>query len=320
MAAGQRTGHVDVIRIAYGRLGKAALGEARCRWHHKIHGPILRTCWRGVNDFVDADWPKPRSHCHRIGSEHPIGDCRYRLYTTNHGAMETITQLLHTEPFTLAFVIGTYIATAWLYKRTKLPFLHPVLMSIAVIILVLMLFDVPYETFKQNSHLIDFMLGPVVVALGYTLYEQVGFIKQNLWSMLTAVVVGSAVGIVSVSLIAKYFGADEALVASLAPKSVTNPIAISLANQFGGIAPLTAVVVVIVGVFGAITGPFILQKMGISSKIAKGLAMGAAAHGIGTARALEMGAIEGAISGLAIGLMGAATALLVPLFRLLGVC
>jgi len=232
--------------------------------------------------------------------------------------METIRQLFETQPFTLAFVIGTYIATAWFYKRTRLPILHPVLMSIAIIVLVLSLVDVPYATFKQNSQIIDFMLGPVVVAIGFTLYEQVGFIKKNLLSMLTAIFVGSAIGIVSVALIAKYFGADQALVASLAPKSVTNPIAISLCNQFGGIAPLTAVIVVLVGVFGAVVGPLILQKLGIHSKIAKGLAMGAAAHGIGTARALEMGAIEGAISGLSIGLMGAATALLVPLFKLMG--
>lgn len=234
--------------------------------------------------------------------------------------METISQLFRTQPFTLAFVIGVYLATAWLYRRTRLPFLHPVLLSILIIILALKAVDVEYAAFKVNSQLIDFMLGPVVVALGYTLYEQVEHVRKNLLSMLTAVFVGSAVGIASVALIAKFMGGDAALVASLAPKSVTNPIALSLTGQLGGIQPLTAVVVVVVGVFGAVVGPFVLDKLGIHSKIARGLAMGSAAHGIGTARAMELGAVEGAISGLAIGLMGVATALLVPVFRLLGVC
>lgn len=233
--------------------------------------------------------------------------------------MEEIKHLFATQPFTIAFVLGVYLASAFLYKRTKLPFLHPVLLSIAVIIGTLKLFNVEYQTFKDNSQLIDFMLGPVVVALGYTLYEQVEHVRQNLLSMLTAVLVGSFVGIFSVAMVAKWMGANADMVVSLAPKSVTTPIAIGISEQFGGIPPLTAVVVVIVGVFGGVAGPFVLRKLGIHSKIAVGLSMGAAAHGLGTARALELGALEGAISGLAIGLMGIATALWVPLFRLVGV-
>ncbi|MBN2742571.1 MAG: LrgB family protein [Marinilabiliaceae bacterium] len=231
--------------------------------------------------------------------------------------MERIESWFATQPFTLAFVIGTYLAAVWLYRKTRLAVLHPVLTTIAVIIAVLSLLNVPYDDFKQGSALIDFMLGPSVVALGYALHEQVSHIRKHLWSMITAIVTGSALGIISVGLIARWMGANEAIVASLEPKSVTNPIAISIAERFGGIPPLTAVIVVMVGVFGGIVGPFILQKMGVESKIAKGLAMGSAAHGLGTARAIEMGAIEGAISGLAIGLMGLATALLVPLIRLL---
>ncbi|MFT3739763.1 MAG: LrgB family protein [Breznakibacter sp.] len=232
--------------------------------------------------------------------------------------MEEMKNLFATQPFTIAFVLGVYLASTYLYKRTRLPLLHPVLLSIAVIMLTLKCFGVEYETFKESSQLIDFMLGPVVVALGYTLYEQVEHVKQNLLSMLTAIAVGSFIGIASVAFIAKWMGADTSMMVALAPKSVTTPIAISISEQFGGIPPLTAVVVVIVGVFGGVAGPFILRKLGIHSKIALGLSMGAAAHGLGTARALELGVIEGAISGLAIGLMGLATALWVPVFRLMG--
>ena len=156
------------------------------------------------------------------------------------------------------------------------------------------------------------MLGPSVVALGYVLYEQLEHIKGNVISILSAVFVGSIVGIVSVVLIAKVLGADHILIASLAPKSVTTPIAISLAEKTGGIPALAAAFVVICGIFGGLVGPVILRRIGIKSKIAKGLAMGSASHALGTARAMEMGAIEGAISGLAIGLMGIMTALLIP--------
>lgn len=229
--------------------------------------------------------------------------------------MESLNQLFAAQPFTLAFVIGIYLGAVWLYKKTKLSLLHPVLTSIAAIIAVLTLLGVEYDSFKQGSSLIDFMLGPSVVALGYALYEQVNHVRKHLVSILTAVCVGSLLGIVSVGLIAAWMGADSAIVASLEPKSVTTPIALSISNRFGGIPPLTAGIVVIVGIFGGIIGPFVLEKLGIQSKIAKGLAMGSAAHGLGTARAIEMGAIEGAISGLAIGIMGVATAVFVPIVR-----
>ena len=120
----------------------------------------------------------------------------------------------------------------------------------------------------------------------------------------------------SVIFIARYFGADHALVASLEPKSVTTPIAMSIAERSGGIPAIAAVVVIVVGIFGGLVGPFILERLGIKSRIARGLALGSAAHGLGTAKAMELGAVEGAISGLAIGVMGIMTAILVPVIEL----
>jgi predicted murein hydrolase (TIGR00659 family) len=228
-----------------------------------------------------------------------------------------INQIFTLQPFTLAFVLGIYLAAVWLYKRTKVSVLHPVFSSMMVIILILHLLGVEYAAFEQGSFLIDFMLGPSVVALGYGLYVQFKTIKQNAVSILTAITVGSIVGIVSVVSIARLMGADEIIVASLEPKSVTTPIAIGISARFGGLPALTAVVVVVTGVFGAVVGPFIMEKTGITSKIARGLAMGSSSHGAGTARAIEMGAVEGAISGLSIGLMGVITAIMVPLFRII---
>lgn len=225
--------------------------------------------------------------------------------------------LLNSEIFILTLVVGVYLAAVMLYQKTKLSLLHPLLVSIPVLALVTGVLGISYESFERGSRIISFMLGPTVVVLGYLLYEQLDHLKENTVSILTAVFVGCVTGVLSVIFIARYFGADDALVASLEPKSVTTPIAMSIAEKSGGIPAIAAVVVIVVGIFGGIAGPFILDRLGIKSKIAKGLALGSAAHGLGTAKAMELGAIEGAISGLAIGVMGIMTAVLVPVIEMI---
>lgn len=226
--------------------------------------------------------------------------------------LDNIRPYLSTEVFLLALVLGAFYLGIIIYQKTKITLLQPLLTAMVIIIPFLLITDIDYQTFYQNTRILNFMLGPSVVALGYVLYEQIGHIKGNVVSILTAVFTGSVVGIASVVLIAKVLGADKMLMASLAPKSVTTPIAISLAEQTGGIPALAAAFVVICGIFGGLVGPIVLRRIGIKSKIAKGLAMGSASHALGTARAMEMGALEGAISGLAIGIMGIMTALLIP--------
>jgi len=220
--------------------------------------------------------------------------------------------LAHSEIFALTLVIGTYLTSLALYKKVHISLLHPLLTTIFVIIVVLEVLGIQYESFQQSSHLIHFMLGPSVVALGYVLYEQIQYLKGNVVSILTSVFVGAIVGIVSVIIIGKLMGAD-----TLQPKSVTTPIAMGIAEKAGGIPSLTAVIVVAVGIFGSIVGPIVMRVLGIDSHIAKGLALGASSHGVGTAAAIQIGAIEGALSGLAIGLMGIMTAVLVPVIRLI---
>ena len=217
--------------------------------------------------------------------------------------------LAQSEVFSLTLVIGTYLASLALYRKTRISLLHPLITSIFVIIVVLKTMDIEYESFQKGSHLIHFLLGPSVVALGYVLYEQIQYLKGNVISILTSVFVGAIVGIVSVIAIGELMGADAALVATLEPKSVTTPIAMGIAEKSGGIPSLTAVAV---GIFGSIVGPFVMKVLGIESRIAKGLALGASSHGVGTSVAIQIGAVEGALSGLAIGLMGIMTAILVP--------
>lgn len=228
---------------------------------------------------------------------------------------EALGVLAGSQIFLLTFTIGIYVLSLWLFKRTRVGLLHPLITSAAVIIVFLLATGISYEQYHSATALIDFLLGPSVVALGYALYRQVEHLRANAVSIVTAVVVGSVVGIVSVIAIIRLFGAGPAIEASLVPKSVTTPIAMSISERAGGIGSLTAIVVILTGIFGSIVGPFVLRKLKIHSKIAKGLALGSAAHGVGTAKAMEMGAVEGAVSGLAIGLMGLVTALLAPLIE-----
>lgn len=222
-------------------------------------------------------------------------------------------QILSNPYFTLPLTLGIYLGAQWFYRRVHFPLFHPLLVTIGLLIGLLLTFSVPYESYEKGSHLLSFLLGPSVVAVGYLLYKESAHLKDRVVFILTSVFVGAVVGIVSVVAIAYLFGADRAIAASMQPKSVTTPIAMALAEQSGGIPALTAVVVVIAGIFGGLVSPPIFRLLKIESKIAKGLALGASAHGMGTLTAIQLGAVEGAIGGLAIGIMGFFTSILIPL-------
>jgi len=225
------------------------------------------------------------------------------------------TEFVMNMPFMLMLTIGSYLLGLWVKKKSGLALLHPFLISIPMIIMVLKVTDVPCSFYMESNRLIDFMLGPCVVSLGLLLYDHRHIIRRNFLSIMSAVMTGSVVGVASVYILSRLMGLDDIFILSLEPKSVTTPIAMELSESIGGNISLTAVSVVLCGFIGAVSGPLCLQLFRIKSPVAKGLAMGSAAHGLGTARAVEMGAIEGAVSGLAIALMGVMTALILPLFN-----
>lgn len=220
-------------------------------------------------------------------------------------------------PAMLLLTIGAYLLGLWAKKKSGLALLHPFLISIPVIIAVLKLTDIPCSFYIESNVLIDFLLGPSVVSLGLLLYDNRDIVLKNCAGILTSVLVGSVVGVASVWVLCRVFGLDEMFLFSLEPKSVTTPIAMDISESLGGNASLTAVSVVLCGFIGAVLGPLVLRLIKIKSPVARGLGMGCASHGLGTARAIEMGAVEGAVSGLSIALMGIATALIIPLFNLI---
>lgn len=220
-------------------------------------------------------------------------------------------------PMMLALTVGAYLLGVWVRRKSGLSMLHPFLISVPVVIAILKAADIPCEFYMESNVAIDFFLGPCVVSLGLLLYDHRQTVRKHLAGILSAVFVGSVVGVASVYGLCRLLNMDDMFLRSLEPKSVTAPIAIEISSFLGGNLSLTAVSVVLCGFIGAVLGPFCLQLLRIKSPIAKGLSMGASSHGLGTARAIEMGAVEGAVSGLAIALMGVMTALVIPLFNLI---
>ena len=222
---------------------------------------------------------------------------------------------LSTDLFLLTLTVGLYCLGTAVYRRIRMPLLHPVLLTFVAVIVFLRAADIGYARYQEATGILDFALGMSVVALGYLLYEQVEQLRGSLLPVGIATLAGCVAGVLSVVYIAMAFGAGREILNSIAPKSVTVPIAVSVSGPLGGIVPVTSVVVFCVGIFGSIFGEWILRRCGVRDAEARGFALGAAAHGIGTARAIEMGAVEGALSGLAMALMGLATALLMPLYN-----
>lgn len=224
-------------------------------------------------------------------------------------------EMIMNMPMMLALTVGSYLLGVWARRKSGLSMLHPFLISVPVVVAVLNATDVPCEFYIESNVVIDFFLGPCVVALGLLLYDHREIIRRNLLGILSAVAAGSVVGVASVYALCRLLKLNEIFLLSLEPKSVTAPIAIEISSYLGGDLSLTAVSVVLCGFIGAVLGPAFLRLLRIKSPIARGLAMGASSHGLGTARAIEMGAVEGAVSGLAIALMGVMTALVIPLFN-----
>lgn len=220
----------------------------------------------------------------------------------------------------LALTFSAFALFKGMQKKTGWVLLNPILLTIATLILYLKVTGISYETYSEGGQLIEFWLKPAVVALGVPLYLQLEMIKKQLLPILLSQLVGCLVGLVSVILIAKELGATPEVVCSLAPKSVTTPIAMEVSDATGGIPSLTAAVVVLVGLFGAVFGFKVLGFGQVKSPIAQGLSMGTASHAIGTSAAMEISSKYGAYASLGLTLNGILTAVLAPtVLRLLGV-
>lgn len=229
-------------------------------------------------------------------------------------------EVVRTPLFGITLTVAAYVAAVRLWRRAgRTPLLTPVLVAMALVVAVLELTGVDYETYLVGGRYLSFLLGLATVALAVPLYRSAATIRRLLVPVAVGVVLGSAAALASAILVVRVLDGGPVLEATMAPKSTTTPIAIALAEAAGGLPSLAAVVVILTGILGAVLGPWLLDLVRVRDPRIRGLALGVSSHGIGTSRALEDGPVTGAFSALAMALSGVVTALLMPaVLRLLG--
>lgn len=221
-------------------------------------------------------------------------------------------EILNNNIILLALTFAIYFGARQLQKKTGWIVLNPILVTIAVLIVFLCVTGISYETYQMAGSQIEFWLKPAIVALGVPLYQNLGQIRRQFLPIFLSQLVGCVVGVVSVVAIAQVMGASKEVVISLAPKSVTTPIAMEVCSALGGVPSLTATIVVAVGLFGAVFGFKVLEIWHVKNPYSQGLSMGTASHAVGTSRAMEIGETFGAYASLGLILNGVLTALLTP--------
>ena len=202
----------------------------------------------------------------------------------------------------LAFWVGLK-----LQKKTGWAVCSPLLIAIVLVCGVLLALDIPYEAYDQGGSLINLFLAPATACLAVSVYTKLDLLKRYWLPVLVGCTVGSLTSMGSVALLCRLFRLDEAMTASLLPKSVTTPIAVSIAEGHGGVPSITVVAVLFTGILGSILAPYLIRIFRVKNPITAGLAIGACSHAVGTSKALELGETEGAMSGLAIGVCGILT-------------
>lgn len=214
----------------------------------------------------------------------------------------------------IVVTLAVFSISNTIYQRfNRAAIVHPVMLSMVVLISLLLITETEYETYFSGAQFIHFLLGPATVALAIPMYQHFDEIKRRWVPILLSCATGAVVASISAVAIAWLLGAGFETMMSVAPKSVTSPIALGIAEKIGGLPSLSAALVLVTGVSGSIMVPFILKFLKIDDQATQGFVLGLTSHGFGTAVALEVGAVAGAFAGLAMGLTGLFTAFLLPL-------
>lgn len=220
--------------------------------------------------------------------------------------------MLNNPILLLGLTLGFYLGAQWLQTKTGWVLLNPILAAIALVIIYLRLTDTQYSDYQSAGKWLDFWIKPAIVALGVPLYKQIRAVQKQLIPILISQLAGCIVGIISVVSIAHLLGASHIVELSLAPKSVTTPIAMEIASSLGGIPALAAAVVIFAGLIGAISGYSVLRWTKIHQPISQAIAMGTASHALGTASVAKNSLSQSAYASLALSINGIFTALLTP--------
>lgn len=212
--------------------------------------------------------------------------------------------------FSIGVSVVIFQFYAFVNKKTKLAILNPLLLSIGTLILLLQLCSIPFDTYNKGGSIINMFLAPATASLGLSIYRQFPLLKKNFLPVIVGCLAGALTSIVSVHFLCTFFDFNKSLKFSLIPKSVTTPIAMEISSQLSGIPSITVAAVVITGIMGAILCPYLIKIFKIDNPTIAGVSIGSCSHAMGTSKAVELGAIQGAMSGIAIGISGIITVVL----------
>lgn len=228
--------------------------------------------------------------------------------------MNALTELASSPLTSITVTVTAYVVTHRLWLALGKPSIaQPVLLTIFIVGAWLWAVDVDYDTYLTGGNLISFLLGPATVALAIPLYRHRALVSRAAPMVVTALVAGTTSAAASAVVLTRALGGTPEVVLSMAPKSATTPVALAIAQALGGVPSLAAVFAVTAGISGAVAGPALLTLVGVRDRRARGVAVGVASHGIGTARVLADDEMSGAFSGLAMGASALLTSLIVPL-------
>lgn len=202
----------------------------------------------------------------------------------------------------LAYELGVFLK-----KKLKLAICNPLLISIIVVMVVLAAFHIDYDSYEQGAKMLSYLLTPATVCLAIPLYEQISLLKKNAKAIIAGIVSGVLTSMISIFAMALLFGLSHEEYVTMLPKSITTAIGMGVSEELGGIVTITVAVIIVTGILGNVIGEQVCRLCKVEHPIARGIALGSAAHAIGTARAMEMGEIEGAMSSLSIAVAGLLT-------------
>ncbi len=225
--------------------------------------------------------------------------------------------LVESPFFGIALTVIAYWIGVKAQKKTGLVICNNMIVSVALLVAVLLIFNIPYESYYQGGSLINMFLGPATACMAVNIYAKKELLKKNWLPVLVGCFVGVVTSVGSILVMSRLFGLDDSMTVSLLPKSVTTPIASAISDAHGGIVSVTVAAVIVTGILGNLIAPLLRKLFRVNDPLAVGLGIGACSHAVGTAKALEMGETEGAMSGLAIGVCGIITAILALGFEVL---
>lgn len=228
--------------------------------------------------------------------------------------------LLNSTYFGFIITIVIYYIAVLIKNKTKMSLLNPLLISTIIIVAILLICNIEYDTYNNGAKYISYFLTPTTVCLAIPLFKKIRILKRNIVAIISGILAGVLSNAIVIVILVKILGMSNELGISLLPKSITAPIAIGVAEELGGISSITVFAVILSGIIGAVIAPTIFKILNIKEEVSQGLACGTAAHGSGTTTALELGEVQGAISGLAISVTGVVTTVVLPIINNIFFC